>query len=278
MLMSAGTHHHQQPHQQRFQTITGVGNMSVSGNKFQTQAQIHTQQQIHTSHQAAHPFSQQHPHFNQAHQNGTPAMVDDEVDDSMPEHWQNQLQAYAESRQSNVGHYHARMIAAQSKAGQIVPGQADGNETTVDARTGAPIAKPASRQGWNALDFTAQGLRAMAAPLFGYTFLEKLYLNHNKLKTVPAQIGRLRKLTHLDLSGNELTEIPPEIGMLTSLKKLLLFDNHIRTLPYEMGYLYRLETLGIEGNPMNEGLKSMIVKDGEKALIKHLKEDMPRKL
>ena len=66
-----------------------------------------------------------------------------------------------------------------------------------------------------------------------------------------------------------------ELGMLSNLKKLLLFDNNIRTLPYEMGYLYRLETLGIEGNPLNEVLKSQIMKDGTKALIKYLKEEMP---
>lgn len=117
----------------------------------------------------------------------------------------------------------------------------------------------------------------MAPTLFNYNFLEKLYLNHNKLKALPAAIGQMRKLTHLDLSGNDLTEIPEEIGMLSNLKNLLLFDNNIRTLPYEVGYLYRLDTLGIEGNPLNEVLKSQLMKDGTKALIKYLKEEAPGK-
>ena len=111
--------------------------------------------------------------------------------------------------------------------------------------------------------------------MFNYTFLEKLYLNHNKLKALPPAIGRLRKLTDLDLSGNDITELPEEIGMLSNLRKLYLFDNNIRTLPYEMGYLYRLETLGIEGNPLNEILKSQVMKEGTKALVRYLKEEMP---
>lgn len=148
-------------------------------------------------------------------------------------------------------------------------------ENGTDGRNGASAAKPASRQGWNALDFGGQGLRALTTSLFNYGFIEKLYLNSNKLKVLPPAIGQLRKLNHLDLSGNELTELPEELGMLSNLKKLLLFDNNIRTLPYEMGYLYRLETLGIEGNPLNDVLKSQIMKDGTKALIKYLKEEMP---
>ncbi|KAJ5281175.1 hypothetical protein N7478_006547 [Penicillium angulare] len=270
-LMMNGAHHQHQPHQ-RFGAITSVGGMSVSTNKFQSQGQVHTQQQIHTSHQTAHPFTQQHPHFNQTH--GAPTMVDDDMDDSINEEWQQQLQLHAESRQANSPHYYARIMAQQSKGIQLMS-QSEANETTIDPRTGATVVKPATRQGWHAIDFGGQGLRAMSASLFGYKFIEKLYLNHNKLKALPSEIGQLRKLTHLDLSGNELTELPEEIGMLTSLKKLYLFDNHIRNLPYEMGYLYRLETLGIEGNPLNETYKSQIMKDGTKALIKYLKEEMP---
>lgn len=192
----------------------------------------------------------------------------------MNEHWQQQLQLAAESRQASSPHYYARVMAQQSKGIQIIPSQTEVQENGVDGRNGIVQAKSASRQGWNALDFGGQGLRSMSTSLFNYVFLERLYLNHNKLKSLPAAVGQLRKLNHLDLSGNDLTELPEEIGMLSSLKKLLLFDNNIRTLPYEMGYLYRLETLGIEGNPLNDILKSQIMKDGTKALIKYLREEM----
>ncbi|KAJ5570053.1 uncharacterized protein N7459_009483 [Penicillium hispanicum] len=263
--------------------------------KFQSQSHHahHTQQAHHHAHhaQATHStLTHQHnfsggalatttPHFTPTHlQNGAHTAVDDDMDDSMNEHWQQQLQLAAESRQSISPHYHARIMAQQSKGIQIMPSQTDTTESGHDSRPGAAGGKSASRQGWNALDFGGQGLRALTTSLFSYRFLEKLYLSHNKLKALPSAIGQLRQLTHLDLSGNDLAELPEEIGMLTKLKTLYLFDNNIRTLPYEMGYLYRLDTLGIEGNPLNDVFKSQIMKDGTKALIKYLKESMPGKL
>jgi CCR4-NOT transcription complex subunit 6 len=258
--------------------------------KFQSQTHHshHTQQPHHHAHhaQATHNLTHQHnfpggalattttSHFNSTHlQNGVPTAEDD-LDESMNEHWQQQLQLAAESRQATSPHYHARVIAQQTKGIQLMSSNTD-TENGTDGRNGASAGKPASRQGWNALDFGGQGLRALTTSLFNYGFIEKLYLNSNKLKVLPPAIGQLRKLNHLDLSGNELTELPEELGMLSNLKKLLLFDNNIRTLPYEMGYLYRLETLGIEGNPLNDVLKSQIMKDGTKALIRYLKEEMP---
>ncbi|THC99076.1 hypothetical protein EYZ11_001472 [Aspergillus tanneri] len=259
--------------------------------KFQSQSHHpHPAQQAHhhTHHnQASHNINHQHnfssgalaaatPHFTPGHiQNGAHANVDEDIDESMNEHWQQQLQLAAESRQANSPHYYARAVAQQAKGIQIAPSQPEPQENGAEERNGLTKSKSATRQGWHALDFGGQGLRALSTSLFNYIFLEKLYLGHNKLKVLPPNIGQLRKLEHLDLSHNDLTELPEEIGMLTSLKKFLLFDNHIRTLPYEMGYLYRLDTLGIEGNPLNDILKSQIVKEGTKALIRYLREEMP---
>ncbi|KAL4933871.1 Endonuclease/exonuclease/phosphatase [Aspergillus undulatus] len=259
--------------------------------KFQTQSHHpHPVQQPH--HHAHHNQPPQHvghqhnfssgaltsatPHFTPSHiQNGTHANIDEDLDESMNEHWQQQLQLAAESRQASSPHYYARAVAQQAKGIQIAPSQPNPQENGVTYKNGVAKAKPASRQGWHALDFGGQGLRALAPSLFRYAFLEKLYLTHNKLKVLPPEIGQLRKLSHLDLSGNDLAELPEEIGMLTNLKQLLLFDNNIRTLPYEMGYLYRLDVLGIEGNPLEDTLKSLVMKEGTKALIKYLKEEMP---
>lgn len=253
--------------------------------KFQSQAHhAHAQQAHHHPHHnqplAQHNFSaaalaSTTPHFTPSHmQNGIHTNLDDDIDE-MNEHWQQQLQLAAEARQSSSPHYHARAVAQQAKGIQIAPSQPDAQEFTLDGRNGLTKTKPAQRQGWHSLDFGGQGLRALSTSLFHYTFLEKLYLNHNKLKVVPPAIGQLQKLDHLDLSGNELTDLPEEIGMLSNLKKLYLFDNNIRTLPYEMGYLYRLDTLGIEGNPLDDVLKAQVMKEGTKTLIRYLKEEMP---
>ncbi|KKK15148.1 hypothetical protein P175DRAFT_0465470 [Aspergillus ochraceoroseus IBT 24754] len=259
--------------------------------KFQSQSHHpHPAQQPHhhTHHnQAPHNINHQHnfssgalaaatPHFTPSHmQNGAHTNVDEDIDESMNKHWQQQLQLAAESRQASSPHYYARTVAQQTKGIQIAPSQPEPPENGTSGKNGVVKPKSTSRQGWHAIDFGGQGLRAISTSLFNYVFLEKLYLNHNKLKVLPPAIGQLRKLTNLDLSGNDLTELPEEIGMLTKLKQLLLFDNNIRTLPYEMGYLYRLDILGIEGNPLDDILKSQIMKEGTKALIKYLKEEMP---
>jgi CCR4-NOT transcription complex subunit 6 len=61
--------------------------------------------------------------------------------------------------------------------------------------------------------------------------------------------------------------------MLVNMKQLLLFDNHLENLPYELGSMYQLEMLGIEGNPIPEDLKSIIVESGTTELIKYFREN-----
>lgn len=128
---------------------------------------------------------------------------------------------------------------------------------------------------WTSIDLGGQNLRCVAKNLFNYAFLTRLYLNCNKLRTIPSAIGGLRSLTHLDVSLNELREIPPEIGMLVQLKQFLLFDNQVETLPVEMGSLYQLEMLGVEGNPITENWKSILMEQGTAELIKHFRENAP---
>ncbi|KAJ2814835.1 Glucose-repressible alcohol dehydrogenase transcriptional effector, partial [Coemansia furcata] len=136
--------------------------------------------------------------------------------------------------------------------------------------TGTPVQQNATAKSgprWTELDLGGMNLRAISSPLFKYTFLTKLYLNHNQLASLPAAISQLRNLEELDASGNLLSAIPPELGLCCKLKELLLFDNRITDLPYELGTLYQLESLGLEGNPLQEELKGLLQKEGTRALV-----------
>ena len=136
---------------------------------------------------------------------------------------------------------------------------------------------PKPGNNWQSLDMGGVGIHNIPSTsgLFSFTFLTTLYLNHNLLTAVPPQIAKLRHLELLDLSGNRLESIPPELGMLTFLKELYLFDNQLRSLPHELGTLHQLQTLGVEGNPLDPALKQMVQKDGTQALISLLRDSCP---
>lgn len=180
------------------------------------------------------------------------------------------------ARNSTLSHSHARNHPSVNK--NVMAGTGNGlhDENDKEERN-RPAAKRAedgkAKPVWTILDFGGQNLRSITPALFNYTFLSKLYLNCNKLQVVPTAIGKLRALTVLDLSLNELRTLPTEIGMLVNLKQLLLFDNHLENLPFDLGSLYQLDMLGIEGNPIPDELKSIIVEQGTSALIKYFREN-----
>lgn len=202
--------------------------------------------------------------------NGTPNSIQNGLGRPINEQWAQQLSLAQHAREATGSHPHARNHPAVTK----------GNNSAVEPRKDADreeraraTNKPESdNQEWHELDMGGQGLRALSSALFCYNFLTKLYLNQNKLSTLPPAIGRLRGLSVLDLSLNELTELPPELGMLVNLKSLLLFDNHLETLPYELGSLYQLEMLGVEGNPLSDDMRNIVMEEGTKALITSLRE------
>lgn len=172
-------------------------------------------------------------------------------------------------------HPHARLASSSSKTTAISFTNGVTKETDKEERNRVIMEDDSTPpdQTWTALDMGGQSLKVMHPSLLSFTFLTKLYLNHNKVSFIPPMIGKLRSLAVLDLSQNELRELPPEIGMLVNLREFLLFDNHLDTLPFEMGTLYQLQILGIEGNPLEEELKSIIVEQGTGALIKYMREN-----
>lgn len=134
-----------------------------------------------------------------------------------------------------------------------------------------------NKQFWTAIDLSGQGISRLTPKLFNYTFLQSLYLNHNKLTVLPPSITKLKLLKVLDLSDNMLTELPPELGLLFNLKYLFLFDNQLQSLPFELGSLFQLEVLGLEGNPINSHTREVLAAEGSKGVIVDLRERAPVK-
>ncbi|KAI9707475.1 MAG: Glucose-repressible alcohol dehydrogenase transcriptional effector [Candelina mexicana] len=264
------------------------------------QHQTHQQQgpqQLHHQHQHDHGghnghtgnVSHQHTFSSGALSNATPRFTPNHLQNGattngatglskpLSEHWAHQLELAALSRQARTPHHYSKGPGAVSS--WLAPSDFSSvppRDLEPEHRNRAANDSKTLGHDWSALDLGGQGLRVISSALFfHYAFLSKLHLNANKVTTLPAAIGRLRNLSHLDISDNQVHELPPEIGMLLNLKTLLMFDNNLQALPYEMGSLYQLETLGIEGNPLGEDQKSVIVDSGTKALITYLRERAP---
>ncbi|KAF9936188.1 cysteinyl-tRNA synthetase, partial [Modicella reniformis] len=82
-----------------------------------------------------------------------------------------------------------------------------------------------------------------------FEYLRTLSLSNNRFTKVPMVLFQISTLEVLDMSFNELTEIPSEVGRLMKLKELLLFGNRIGPyLPRSMSALTRLWKLDIRQN------------------------------
>ncbi|KAF9350055.1 cysteinyl-tRNA synthetase [Mortierella sp. AD094] len=82
-----------------------------------------------------------------------------------------------------------------------------------------------------------------------FEYLRVLSLSSNNFSKVPMVLFQILTLEELDISFNEISEIPEDIGRLKRLKKLLLFGNKISPyLPKTMSELTRLRKLDIRQN------------------------------
>lgn len=81
--------------------------------------------------------------------------------------------------------------------------------------------------------------------LFNLTTLD---LQHQKLTSIPSEIGCLTKLTSLNLSNNALDKLPIEISRLKELITLNLSYNKFRRKPKEIESLKNIKTLSLNDN------------------------------
>jgi len=91
-----------------------------------------------------------------------------------------------------------------------------------------------------------------ALPITGFdklTELTELYLDNNKLATLPHVIGSLQKLVILSVKRNNLTQLPPSLAILFNLQQLFVVDNNIREVPTILGGLKNLKRFDASNNP-----------------------------
>lgn len=191
------------------------------------------------------------------------------IDNHQP-HWYARTKAH--DNRSVASHYAVQSLLATHESRQ------DGGEDDVPEertrRSNFADLSVLRRQEWTSLDMSGQGLRVLTG-VFRYRFITELYIASNKITELPADIGMLRSMVIFDASNNQLRSLPGSLGMCSFLKTVLLFDNQIQTLPVEFGYLFQLQMLGIEGNPIEDNIKTEIMERGTASLINQLRENAP---
>lgn len=82
---------------------------------------------------------------------------------------------------------------------------------------------------------------------------KQLYLNYNRLGSLPSAVSSFCNLEFLDISNNRLSAICDGITRLTKLKTLIAKNNRLDefSLPKEFGSL-QLEVLNFSGNRFEE--------------------------
>ncbi|XP_076177869.1 leucine-rich-repeats and calponin homology domain protein isoform X2 [Ptiloglossa arizonensis] len=101
-------------------------------------------------------------------------------------------------------------------------------------------------QSLNYLDLSRNQLTSLPREICRLP-LQTLLVAHNRLASLPDELGRMSGLAELDAGCNEITSLPPRMGDLARLRSLDLRSNVLVHLPIELTYL-RLVKLDISGN------------------------------
>ena len=91
-------------------------------------------------------------------------------------------------------------------------------------------------------------LQTLPAKVCELTSLERLWVSHNKLSSLPPQLDQLTLLREVFLHRNNLEEIPPCLCQLPSLQILWLNNNKIITIPADIARLTSLRRLHLDFN------------------------------
>ena len=99
--------------------------------------------------------------------------------------------------------------------------------------------------------------------------LKEVYLHKNSFEDIPTSLCRLPTLEILWLNCNKITSIPPEIASLKSLRRLHLDTNFIKELPDSLCLLDSLEVLYLNENTIHTISENIGLMKGLKRLYLH---------
>ena len=122
------------------------------------------------------------------------------------------------------------------------------------------------------------GLKTLPEDIAQLVDLRRLTLARNALVELPAAIGCMTKLTHLDCSQNKLRRVPEDICALPALEELDLEDNQLVELPAALADLPDLR-LNVRGNKLATRFAAMPNKRGARDVVAYLTGEtdvMPR--
>lgn len=80
--------------------------------------------------------------------------------------------------------------------------------------------------------------------------LEQLFLDHNRLSSLPQSIEHLENLRDLGLTANNFAVFPVQIGRLTKLQILSLQNNKLEIVPPCIGYCKAMKGIYLTRNPL----------------------------
>jgi Leucine-rich repeat (LRR) protein/antitoxin component YwqK of YwqJK toxin-antitoxin module len=92
------------------------------------------------------------------------------------------------------------------------------------------------------------GLQDAPPSLARFPTVEELDLSHNRLDTVPRELGAMVGLRKLELGDNQIRSLPHELARLGELRSLHLNDNGLESVPDGLCALRGLETLNLGDN------------------------------
>jgi len=110
----------------------------------------------------------------------------------------------------------------------------------------------AARQVWRELHLPGENIKSLQADIARLKNLGRFYLQENQLRSLPDEIGELRNLIRLYLGENQLRSLPANIGKLKNLTTLNLSGNQLSSLPAEIGQLKNLTRLYLAENQLTD--------------------------